>query len=83
MIPGMVATLASHMDNLEKAFYADDLEQLGKAGHTMKGALLNLGLSECAEIAFEIERNGKSAEHSTDYQALVSSLREKIDPYIH
>jgi HPt (histidine-containing phosphotransfer) domain-containing protein len=83
MLPSFISTLSGHMNNLEKAFAGGNLEALGKSGHTIKGAFLNLGLTDCAEIALQIERKGKEGDLSTDYAGLVADLREKIDVIIH
>ncbi|KAB2888456.1 MAG: Hpt domain-containing protein [Desulfobulbaceae bacterium] len=80
MLPSFITTLATHMDNLEKSLGTGDPLVIGKAGHTIKGALLNLGLTEYAELAFRIEENGKSGDTNTDYPALVASLRRMIEP---
>ena len=79
MLPGFILTLSAHMTNLEKALASGDLEALGKSGHTIKGAFLNLGLTKCAEIALQIERKCKDGDLSADYAGLVADLREKID----
>ncbi len=79
MMPSFISTLAGHMSNLEKALQSGDLKVLGKSGHTIKGAFLNLGLSECAEIALQIERRGKEEDRSADFAKMVARLREKID----
>lgn len=83
MLPGLITTLADHIDNLEVALEQGNLEQLGKAGHTIKGALLNLGLEECADIAYSIELNGKAGSDDINYQEKVKSIREKLDCYIN
>jgi len=82
LLPGLLHALAQHMENMQKALSSGDLEQLGKAGHTMKGALLNLGLKECAEIAYEIELKSRAAEDSTDFNHLVVSLQEQLAEYL-
>ena len=82
MLPGLMTTLADHIDNLEAALDQGDLEQLGKAGHTIKGALLNLGLEECADIAYSIEMGGKKMRDDINYQELVKSIRETLNCYI-
>ena len=79
MLPSFISTLSGHMTNLEKAFASGDLEVVGRSGHTIKGAFLNLGLADCAEIALEIESKGKNGDRSTDYARLIANLREKID----
>ena len=82
MIPGLIKTLSDHMDNIELVLSSGDLEQLGRTGHTMKGALLNLGLRECAEIAYAIEEKGKAGDDSADYCGMIERMREIIDTYI-
>lgn len=79
MLPSFLTTLASHMNNIESALKTSDLLMLGKAGHKMKGALLNLGLQDCAQIAMEIEEKGKSGDASVDFEALVADLRQNLD----
>jgi histidine phosphotransfer protein HptB len=83
MLPSFISTLSGHMINLEKACAGGNLEVLGKCGHTIKGAFLNLGLTDCAEIAMQIERKVKEGDLSTDYARLVANLRQKIDVIIH
>ena len=79
MLPSFMTTLAGHMANLEKALDSGDLGVLGKSGHTIKGAFLNLGLKDCADIALQIERHGKDGDPSVDYAQMVTKLREKVD----
>ena len=83
MLPSFILTLSAHMTNLEKALARGDLEVLGKSGHTIKGALLNLGLTDCAKIALQIEQRCKEGDLTTDYVRLVADLRGKIDIIIH
>ncbi len=80
MLPIFIVTLSSHMQNMERLLRENDLMALGKAGHTMKGALLNLGLSDCAQLAMQIEEKGKAGDPYTDYAALVADLRNKLAP---
>jgi len=82
MLPGFIDTLASHMDHLEEVFQSGDIIRLGKAGHIIKGALLNLGLAECAEIAYIIEKEGKNRNENTDFEALVYTLKDKLADYL-
>ena len=83
MLPGFIGTLSSHMANLERALGQDDLMTLSKAGHTMKGALLNLGLDDCAKLALFIEERSWAGDLSIDYPALVANLRKEIGPLIN
>ncbi len=82
MLPSFISTLKDHMRNLELAVEDENFDVLGKAGHTIKGAFLNLGLKECAEIALKIEEKGKIGDHSTNFRALLEDLRLKIGPVL-
>jgi len=79
MLPNFMTALSSHMDKLEDALQSGDLENLGRAGHTMKGALLNLGLHDCVDIALEIETKGKARDASADYPAMLETLRRNLE----
>ncbi len=79
MMPDFIATLSKHMDNLERDLQSGDLTALGKSGHTMKGALVNLGLDDYAELAFKIEMAGKNGDTNLDYANMSIQLREVVD----
>jgi HPt (histidine-containing phosphotransfer) domain-containing protein len=68
---------------MERALGQDDLMALSKAGHTMKGALLNLGLDDCAKLALYIEERSRAADLTIDYATLVADLRKEIGPLIN
>lgn len=78
MLPVFFTTLMEHMASLEMVQESGDLEQLGKTGHMIKGALLNLGLSELSQKAYAIEKNAKEGNTSTDYKSLIKDLQEEI-----
>jgi HPt (histidine-containing phosphotransfer) domain-containing protein len=80
MLPDFVAALRLHMENLETALAANDLVLLAKAGHTIKGAFLNLGMEECAAIALQIEVDGKRGGHSTNFRKLIEELQFIVRP---
>lgn len=82
MIPDFINTLADHLAHLESVLVHGDLCQTGKAAHTIKGALLNLGLHECAEIAFTIEQKAKSGDLLANFTELARDLREKLNNYL-
>ena len=82
MLPGFVVTLITHMQNLEDALFVNNPETIGRAAHTLKGALLNLGMEECAKIALLIEEKGKGEGESTDCKKLVDDLRLGLAPII-
>ncbi len=74
MMPDFLATLSSHMKRLEEVLQDNNLSNITKASHTIKGALLNLGLTDCAELALQIEKSSSSADETVDYATLVTSL---------
>ncbi len=78
MLPSFIATLGMHMQNLETALEENDPTSIGKVGHTIKGAFLNLGLEDCAGIALQIEEMGKAGNHAANLKHLVEDLRSKI-----
>ena len=82
MLPEFIKVLASHMDNLQEAEATDDLVLLGRSAHTMKGALLNLGLEDCVELAKEIEVQGKALNSDMDYTQMVARLRAQLGELI-
>ena len=82
MIPIFLATLAEHLENLEQKVDSGNCLEIGAAAHTIKGALLNLGLSESAELALSIEQKGKSAESGADFHTIFDALRSQLDEYL-
>jgi len=82
LLPSFIATLETHMKNLENGLRENSPAAMGALGHTIKGAFLNLGLNECARIALDIEERGKAGDHAADYQRLVEELRRKINPFL-
>lgn len=82
LLPSFIATLGTHMQSLESALHENNPTSIGKVGHTIKGAFLNLGLEDCADIALCIEERGKAGDYSADYKRLVEDLRRKINPVL-
>jgi HPt (histidine-containing phosphotransfer) domain-containing protein len=82
LLPSFISTLGTHMQNLQRALDENNPASIGKVGHTIKGAFLNLGLEDCADIALCIEERGKAGDHAADYKQLVEDLRRKIDPVL-
>lgn len=78
ILPGFLTTLERHLAHLEDRLSKGDLSSLGVAGHTIKGALLNLGLFELADTAYTIEQHGKKLDTDADYPALVTHLKQNI-----
>lgn len=82
MLPSFLDALEKHLKNLDAAVAETDMKAIGKAGHKLKGACLNLGLQECVEFAVEIEEKGKAGDMETDYGGLVHGLHKLIDPLL-
>jgi HPt (histidine-containing phosphotransfer) domain-containing protein len=83
MLPDFITTLHSHMVNLEKSVAEKNMERIGKSAHTIKGALLNLGLEHSADIAYLIEKSGKSNDTSVDYDKMINTLRVRLSPLLN
>ena len=76
MLPTFLSVLRNHMRDMESVLEQKDVRAIGKAGHTLKGALMNLGLDELAEIAQSIEIAGKEGRREFDVQGLVAKRME-------
>ncbi len=78
MIPVFVNTLRSHVDRLAELAAGGDLQQLSRASHAVKGALLNMGLAELAQTAYCIEKQCRTGDVTFDYVARVTELQQQI-----
>lgn len=81
VLPVFYGALLSHLHHLEEVLASGDLEQLGKTGHTVKGALLNLGLPDLAALAYTIEKKGKEHDNATNFSSLVTQLKEEVESF--
>ena len=82
MIPSFTVTLGEHVEVLEAAVESMDYEELARAGHTIKGALLNLGINDAADISLKIEQGGRDNNQDIDYAELVAQIRDILNPII-
>lgn len=82
LLPSFITTLGTHMSNLENALAENNPVQLGKIGHTIKGAFLNLGLQDCAQIALLIEEKGRHGGALADFKILIEELRLMVRPVL-
>lgn len=78
VLPRFLDTLLTHLEKLDHPLQTNNLDELGKVGHTLKGALLNLGLADLADIAYGIEQQCKVGNTTADYQGMAQQLQEKI-----
>ena len=79
MLPCFLDTLRNHLTVVEQTI-AGDADQLAKAAHTLKGALLNLGLEAEVAIARELEERGTNGgvADKASLLSLTKRLREKL-----
>ena len=81
VLPAFLDTLLTHMLRLEKNLVDNDLELLAKSGHVLKGALLNLGLHELADMAHAIEECCATPQAVTELPQQVARLKEEISSF--
>jgi len=65
------------MDDLYRADTEGDSNLLMRAAHSLKGMLKNFQAESAAEIAFEIEKKGKT-ENFEDVQTMIENLTDRI-----
>ena len=73
LLNGLKGSLQAEMSKAQTAASQNDLPSLAHAAHSMKGALLNLGLAEWAELARSIELGAKASD-TIDFNNLVNEL---------
>ena len=78
VLPRFLDTLFTHLENLQSTLVTTNLSELGKSSHTLKGALLNLGLLDLADIAYTIEKQCNAEDETANYQAMVKELELAI-----
>ncbi len=78
MLPTFLNVLQDHIQNLDNALANDDIQAIGIVGHTLKGALLNLGLFDIADIARCLEMKRETDSREVDYAELAAQLREQL-----
>ena len=77
--PQFIATIKSMLADLENISRTGDINALSHAGHAIKGALLNLGLSEHADIAQAIEKYHLRQDQTVDVMDLITQLKQKLN----
>jgi histidine phosphotransfer protein HptB len=78
MIPVFVNTLRAHMARLAELAADGDMQQLSRASHAVKGALLNIGLLELAKTAQIIEQQCKNNNSDLDFKAMITELQYTV-----
>lgn len=84
-ILGILSTLAAPLKatlaSVENAYKENNLVEISETAHSLKGALLNLGLNDLADIAKSIEKS-RSHQHNTLPERLIllqTSLQPLLD----
>jgi len=78
LLPRFLESLETLMRNLELIAGTEKTVELSRAGHAIKGALLNLGLMDLAELAYTIEQKSKFGEIQWDRAHYVAELKREI-----
>ncbi len=78
MLPGFCGALLTYIEDLEEKIKAGDLDEVTRAGHTVKGALLNLGLHDLANQAFSLEQLSKQGVQTNEYSRLVKEMKAQV-----
>jgi HPt (histidine-containing phosphotransfer) domain-containing protein len=73
-------SLGSYLDEAEEAAVRKNYMALSLTAHGLKGALLNLGLEECAAEARAIELGAKENDVSQTFVPSLAVLREVLGP---
>jgi histidine phosphotransfer protein HptB len=82
MMPDFKKTLAQHLSVLISAQHQGDVVGLKEAAHTMKGALLNLGFSDSAQLAQKIEKESVAGNTVIDCSLLISDIEKAVNEFI-
>lgn len=82
VLPRFLGTIRNLMTDLKDLAVTDKNDALSRAGHAMKGALLNLGLPELAQKAYSIEKHQQVCDSERDCVQLVDELKQEIDKIV-
>jgi len=66
------------MSSLEEAVKENNLEQIFKAAHAIKGSAANLTLNEISDLAKDMEHSARE-EESAQYGSMFENLKKLID----
>ena len=82
LLPSFVDTLAGYLAELEARFAAGNTEEVGRVAHTAKGALLNLGLHQQAELAKKVEHTARAGGELAQIEQELGNLRAALAPLL-
>jgi len=78
LLPDFLSALSSYLDVMETVLTGSNREELARAAHRLKGALVNLGLRELAEDAQLIEQLARQKGRSGSNQKITGQARNLI-----
>lgn len=76
-LKALMKSLKRELWNADNAIEKNEMEKLGKIAHTIKGTLLNSGLTRWAKLVREIEYAAKNGEER-DYPHLLLQLKKGL-----
>lgn len=79
MLSNFVSVIQNHMNSLAAIVDSDDLSDIARKGHALKGALLNMGLTEAAAIAENVERAAGDGRRDLDYAVLWQQMQKMLE----
>ena len=74
--------ISEYQEELENAIKIGENESIAKVAHKYKGALLNLGMKQAANLAQNIEHAAKEQQVLSYYQQVTIQLAEMISPLL-
>ena len=80
-LPRFLDSLQTYLEKLQQPLQTGNFRELRKAAHTLKGALLNLGLHELADIAYTMEKAAGAEDTTQNFQALYRRLHDEISSF--
>lgn len=78
VLPRFITIVAALITELEEVSGTENIEAINRTGHSMKGALLNLGLLQLADIAFRIEKFDPVSGSGTDVTKYIAELKFEL-----
>ena len=81
MLVALTQPLADTLKATEADHAKQNIAELALSAHSLKGALLNLGLNELAQIALVIEQSAKANDQRTHHKRL-AFIRDNLSSLI-
>nr|MBF0223681.1 response regulator [Desulfobulbaceae bacterium] len=81
LVQGIQKPMIKNFADAENALQQKNYPELMRAAHTIKGALLGLGIDDWAELALSIEKAAKD-EKNIDFRLYLDELRNGLAPLI-